>query len=710
MKIRHLLTLAAVAAPMLAMARPADPRPFTVTNPDGTTIEVRQHGDEHFAFLSDAACTKILERDVRGNLVQAVRNGRALTLSMEDVVLFAGGQEAFNSRVKAPQIAKMAELTSEGRTVYPTVGDEIHSLVVLVDFEDRRFSISDDPQAAFSKMLNEEGYSDYGGKGSARDYYMASSNGKFKPIFDVSPVVTLKAPEGQTSAADYYSRYIINGSSHTNPNSDQCWLDALDQLDKMGFDFSKYDYDNNGEIDTIYFFYAGYGSADSGYGLSQNVNTPHECVNTIWPHQFPLGNYYKRSYDGLRLGPIACSNEIKGPYNNDLTKRRLDGIGAFCHEYAHVLGLPDMYQTHYEDTNVPGNWTLMCSGSYNDDSTRPPLFSAYEQWLCNWLEYTPVEEGQAYDVKPGGEADRKAYRLPVHTQNGAWTSKSEYYVFESRKKSGWDTELPDEGLLVWHIAFNKGIWASNSVNNTKNRERILPVIARNYNGENHFAFPGRFNINYITPDQFKVYDVTLDGTFNPFVTGITYDQESGVSHFEYNVNEYPDVEIKWLNDYCNYKPNSEIFTIQWEPVAGADQYEISIWRKSGNKQIYLSYYDNRKVKDSWVTVNNTGALNMNREWHAQVRAYVNGLPTKMSEEYVFTPSKLKEGDGKPNLTAVDEIEADGFGSIYGGSGYIVAPQGAEVYNLQGMRTGASDLTPGIYIVRYNGKAQKVVVK
>lgn len=63
-------------------------------------------------------------------------------------------------------------------------GEEFRSLVILVSFSDRDFSISN-PRDAFDRMLNEEGYSENNAMGSARDYYVDNSNGKFNPHFDV---------------------------------------------------------------------------------------------------------------------------------------------------------------------------------------------------------------------------------------------------------------------------------------------------------------------------------------------------------------------------------------------------------------------------------------------------------------------------------------------------------------------------------------------
>ena len=65
-KFKHILGALALSLPGMMAAVPADPRPRTVVNPDGTEVTVRVHGDEFFNFMTDEACTRILQRDARG--------------------------------------------------------------------------------------------------------------------------------------------------------------------------------------------------------------------------------------------------------------------------------------------------------------------------------------------------------------------------------------------------------------------------------------------------------------------------------------------------------------------------------------------------------------------------------------------------------------------------------------------------------------------
>ena len=143
---------------------------------------------------------------------------------------------------------------------------------------------------------------------------------------------------------------------------------ALDAVDDE-VDFSKYDFDDDGTVDTVYFIYAGYGQADTG------------DETTVWPHQSILQGMVgsKKLLDGVYVNPYATSQELKGGSHYYYQDGELAGIGTFCHEFGHVLGLPDLYDPNYNKQCItPNEWSIMDQGSYSGDSNCPPLFSAYE--------------------------------------------------------------------------------------------------------------------------------------------------------------------------------------------------------------------------------------------------------------------------------------------------------------------------------------------
>ena len=205
-----------------------------------------------------------MERNLNGQMVPMMRNGVELKATAESIELLRYEANLAPSRIASTQEApqRMPALTSDGRTTFPTKTTDVHSLVVLMEYADTKFTMAD-PKAAFTDWLNKEGYNEHNAVGSARDYYMAASNGQFAPTFDVVGVVELP----QTSAY-----YVGDGKYSTFGEALDYALEAVD--DEV--DFSKYDFDGDGTVDTVYFIYAGYGQADTG------------DETTVWPHQSVL--------------------------------------------------------------------------------------------------------------------------------------------------------------------------------------------------------------------------------------------------------------------------------------------------------------------------------------------------------------------------------------------------------------------------------------
>lgn len=696
MKAKLLLPVAALALPMMLQAKPAYPGLLKHVNPDGSTMEIRLHGDEHFSYITDSE-GMLLKSDATGALAYELEDGARIKATSDIVEnMYRSFTDGSNGAMLAP--SRMAGLDGDGRTVYPTSG-ETRSLVVLLEYSDIPFQPTSEQD--IHDMLNKEGYDKFGCNGSVRDYYIYNSNGKYTPYFDVSPVVKLPR------TSEYYTGGTQN--SRFDRFSEAIKI-ALDELDDQ-IDFSKYDYDNDGVIDTVYFIYSGYGQADTPlYG------------QVIWPHQANMaGNRW--TYDGVLFGPYACSNELNGSDHFYAKDNYLDGIGTFVHEFGHVLGMPDLYDPYYQGTTItPGNWDIMDGGSYNDDGYCPPNLSAYEKWVYKWVDYTPAED-KHYDLKPihdGGEA----IRIPVLRTSGKEMA-SEYFILETRDKSNWDAFIPDNGMLVWHIQYSKSIWQNNNVNTQVGHPRIHLVAADGTASWKHgtagnprrAAFPGTgVNNYYITPETDVALDTyTLDVISNPldvYITSIFYDEENSVTSFDYNlVREYPDIKMTMNAPKRTASASgapSAGFVLSWEPVEDVDFYQLTVYRlTSTGKQVFENGFEEENVgKDTYVEFKNLTSSKMGFEYHAFVRAF-KGLPAKeTSNEVVFIPKEITEVSGVENAV-VDSENA----RIYGVKGAIVAPVEADIFNLAGMRmSSAENLPAGVYIVRLGNRVEKVNVR
>lgn len=397
-KIATILILLACSLSLLA--KPAKPGFFRYTQPDGSTILIQRHGDEWAHWTTNQA----------GQVVRMDADG---FYRVEEGVTAEMAAQAASIRRKARR--QVASTPSKA----PIAIGQKHFFVVLAEFKDNSFTVAN-PNQAFSNMLNQVGYSENGATGSARDYYYENSHQVFEPIFDVYGPV--KLPQNM-------SYYGGNDSQGNDKAPEQAVRDACQLLDDV-VDFSDYDLDGDGYVDLVYMVYAGQGEADGG------------ASNTIWPHQWYLtSGGINLTLDGKRIDRYACGSELNGSGD-------LDGLGTICHEFGHAMGLPDFYDTDYA-TNGQGRtlleYSLMDSGSYNNNGWTPPYLNMEERIMIGWLDESSILEfpkNGAYTLE--SVQNNVGYKIPTDTEG-------EYILLECRSKTGWDKFLPAEGLIAYHV-------------------------------------------------------------------------------------------------------------------------------------------------------------------------------------------------------------------------------------------------------------------
>lgn len=414
-----LLTVALFFLTLPIWAVIATPYPFEITLPDNSTKMVYLVGDEYHSYYTT----------VDGTPLRRLDNG----FFVEDWhVAEQSVRKAANQRRIMAEEAKAA---AAGK--FPLTGQP-KSLVLLVSFKDVAFT---EKREDFEKLLNESGYAHDGATGSCRDYFIAASDSVFQPQFDVFGPFTLD------NNMSYYG--AERGDSHDSRPQDMI-IDACMKAAENGVNFADYDMNDDGVVDNVFIYYAGHNQAEGA------------DANTIWPHQWNVSSYNKY-VSGKRLNTYACTSEYSGKSG---TKRA--SIGTFCHEFGHVLGLPDLYDTNYNHYTV-ANWSIMCSGNYNNGGKTPPTYSCYERFYLGWLQPKQLLDNGMYYLQPLGESN-SAYLLATdeHNLNGTAPNPKEFFMFEYRAKKGWDTYLPGQGMLVWHIDFSSLDWASNNPNNANN--------------------------------------------------------------------------------------------------------------------------------------------------------------------------------------------------------------------------------------------------
>ena len=446
----------------MTFAIPAKKSWKVVSQSDGTTIRVSQAGDEHLHYYITEDNVPLYKAADNRYCYLTIENGKlhnSGVLAHESAARSAKELQVMNTIHDLAPIAR--QMAAKKRSAAKRCGrpdrlpskDDISvfkgskkALVILAAFSDKSFSKGDDAIVKFyGEVLNQEGYSQNGAAGSVHDYFRDMSRGEFDLTFDiVGPVKVSKS-------ATYYGgpSPIMGGADHIG----EFITEAIKKADeKCDIDWKKYDWDDDGEVEQVFVLYAGYGQATGG------------PTGTIWPNAWTLDEALQNndgnggfSIDGVFINQYACSNEL---YLDSGTVPM--GLGVFCHEFSHCMGLPDMYDTNYGSTPTMGDWDLLAGGSYNGPQGIgwcPAGWTSYERAYAGWLELTELKAGDIIkDMTSLEEADGKAY--VIYNDN----HKDEYYLLENHKGMGWDKYTPENGLLIIHVDYDKDLFDNNIVN------------------------------------------------------------------------------------------------------------------------------------------------------------------------------------------------------------------------------------------------------
>lgn len=467
-----------------------------VMQSDGTLLTVIKMGNEDFSYYVTLDSIPIIKG--KDGIFFYARFNTADDL-VTDTVL------AHNKELRTPDEAVLAlELRTEFRwRLMMKVGKQrygvgvlseasVNSLgaqhlpVILVQFEDVKFVEANDTYkftddaAFFERHFNEENYKDEGA-GSVRDYFISQSDSLFRPTFDIIGPVTL------SNKMAYYGG---NNSSGSDGRVIEMMQEAISKALESGADFSKYATSSKG-IPFVAIIYAGYGEQAS------------DVEDAVWARYesklyYNAGNYTFRS--------ALCTNEI-ADYNGHGVER--DGIGTFCHELSHALGLPDFYNAS-SVSNVFGldYWDIMDYGQFWNDCKTPVGYSAYERNFMKWLK---IDTLQTYKqlVNLPSLSSRNAHRAyKIINENDA--TGNEYYILENRQSSPWFSNDFGNGMLIYHVDYDVDDWTSNDVNNDENHQRmtILPAdgVLTSYSDAQPIdyqgdLFPGAKNVTELSDNS-----------------------------------------------------------------------------------------------------------------------------------------------------------------------------------------------------------------
>ena len=520
------LSVCLMLCSLTTWAAKAESIPVQVRQADGTVITVILRGDEHINWYTTLDGVLLVQGEDNNYYIgQVERNGKliatkqlaheALSRSQAERNLIAKqdkekfyayvnkiAEESENACDKTP-LTRGPIIDTEwgGIPYFPHTGSP-KALVILAEFQDTTFTIQDTKNVFTNYLMNEGHFTDtrynqdknYKG---VRGYFKDCSYGKFTPTFDVVGPVKLPKPQA------------IYGAGQ-NDRVDLLIADACSAVDGT-VNFADYDANGDGLVDLVYVIYAGH-----------SANVTGNKITDIWPKSGTVN--ISNTFDGKSIRRFGVSNELAGLENKAKDKETINGIGLFCHEFSHTLGLPDIYAYHTDAENQDDQgmeyWDIMDGGTGIRGGRIPASYLAWEREVMGWMNIDELKNDSTINNLKTIDNGGKAYKI-VNSKN-----KNEYIVLQSIQKGawnqGWGNGTYGKGLLVYRISYQSDkVNIFDYPNNIKGKPRVIPIPAdgkilaaanaggllsryvQQLNGD-PYPYNGKDRI-----DNFKMYDGTI---------------------------------------------------------------------------------------------------------------------------------------------------------------------------------------------------------
>lgn len=594
--MRKKLLFGLLFAAMTAGAVKMKPGINIIKQADGTTITVRAYGDEDLSYFLASDGTLLYQEGTNFYIAGVKADGTLYSTGVlahepsmrtikEISAIKAQNAKAFynsmETQAKANKVRR--EPMTPDNSLLPSLGK--HKIpVILVEFSDVEFSV-ENPKATFDKYLNgkelfnKETDPEMGQNyASVAKYFKDMSFGKFEPEFEVYGPVNLGKPHA-TYGAGYSSQ----------ENMGLLLTDACTAVDDE-VDFTQYDSNDDGNIDLIYIIYAGFSQSIAGNST--------DCIH-------PKSGYLSlaKSFDGMDVKRYGVNNELNGTPADQANGPIINGIGLFCHEFSHCMGLPDLYPKSGSIAEACINqnmdyWSLMDAGEYTANGYRPTAYTAWERERLGWMEIGTLTGPSNVELKSLDEGGA-AFRI----YNDKDETGHEYYIVENVQNNGWNKNLFGNGLMVTHVDYLSSQFSLGGckVNNTEGHPRMHVMAADGMFVPEYFLgstiedsyitflkehnadlvakyggqvfsiddykaeaagdlFPGTSNATSLTDDSQPMKAWTYNGeTMGKPITDITNDTEKGIVSFKFMGGGEP---VDGINEVTvNKTTDSRVYSI-----------------------------------------------------------------------------------------------------------------------------------------------------
>ena len=320
----------------------------------------------------------------------------------------------------------MRENARQLQEVHDTHGF-VRVMVLLVQFPDH-VERSLPPVVEYEELFNGEVASDIIPTGSVAKYIEDNSYGAFRIEAEVMDWVVTDMTEEEYSF----------GESGVTVEFGQAMYPALDHLERQGFDFSRFDLNDDGMIDSIVLLHSGYAAEIGGVDCESGA----DVTNRIWSHAITNRDVnWKSKTSGIRTNSYCVSSGLQGRCGADVAR-----LSVITHEFLHTLGLPDLTDSSGDaQGRGAGDFDIMSNAHGRDgNQIYPASLSPWSKMELGWIEPKEILSNGTFVIK----ASETAPNLYIIRHN---FPTGESLVIENRQPLMWDRLLWNGGLLIWHF-------------------------------------------------------------------------------------------------------------------------------------------------------------------------------------------------------------------------------------------------------------------